>query len=160
MWEALFSLHLLRSRVERIGEGSDRLLFPVPGSLSFKRYHTLQRNSHRLALAHRLIDDRSAELVRMYAPAQPRARLQDASCSSVVPAADPTRSRGMRRRSDPCVRKTLPDVWLEATPMPSAVMTAEVSALTPNSCAAYFTTAPNGAFSGTLMLYVVGNGRN
>ena len=45
---------------------------------------------------------------------------------------DPTRSRGMMRSSEPCLRNTLPAVWAGLMPMPSLVMIADVSGETLN----------------------------
>lgn len=78
---------------------------------------------------------------------------------STVPAspycysyAAPTRSRGIRRNSEPCFRKTFPAVWLGLMPMPSSVIMAEVAGGTLNSSAANLSTAVKGVFSGTLSL--------
>eukprot|EP00244_Chara_vulgaris_P003090 TRINITY_DN1552_c0_g1_i7.p1 TRINITY_DN1552_c0_g1~~TRINITY_DN1552_c0_g1_i7.p1 ORF type:complete len:168 (+),score=5.05 TRINITY_DN1552_c0_g1_i7:443-946(+) len=62
----------------------------------------------------------------------------------------PTRSRGMSRKSDPCLRKTLPALCWGLIPTPSLVMMALVWGGTLNSSAANFNTAVNGASSGTL----------
>ncbi|GMR40296.1 hypothetical protein PMAYCL1PPCAC_10491, partial [Pristionchus mayeri] len=66
--------------------------------------------------------------------------------------AAPTRSRGISRSSLPCLRKMLPAVCEGLMPTPSFVMIAEVSGETLNSSAAYFKTAVNGVFSGTVKL--------
>lgn len=65
----------------------------------------------------------------------------------------PTRSRGIKRSSDPCLRKTLPAVWLGLIPIPSSVIIAVVAGSTLNSSAANLTTAVNGMFANTLNLY-------
>lgn len=65
---------------------------------------------------------------------------------------EPTRSRGISRSSDPCLRKTSPAVCDGLIPIPSSVIIALVAAFCLNSSAAYFNTAVNGAFSGTVKL--------
>eukprot|EP00262_Sarcandra_glabra_P008596 TRINITY_DN2217_c0_g1_i1.p1 TRINITY_DN2217_c0_g1~~TRINITY_DN2217_c0_g1_i1.p1 ORF type:complete len:121 (-),score=6.45 TRINITY_DN2217_c0_g1_i1:112-474(-) len=62
----------------------------------------------------------------------------------------PTLSRGMRRNSEPCLRKTLPALCCGLIPTPSLVIIALVWGGTWNSSAANFRTAVNGAASGTL----------
>lgn len=65
--------------------------------------------------------------------------------------------------SEPCFKKTFPDVYYNETPVPAFVIIALVAGFTLNyyfiyyyiitSSATYFTTALNGASSGTLMYY-------
>lgn len=64
----------------------------------------------------------------------------------------PTRSRGIKRSSDPCFKKTLPAVCCGLMPIPSSVMIAVVAGSTLNSSAANFTTAVNGMLPNTLKL--------
>ncbi|KAI2809080.1 asparagine-linked glycosylation protein [Blomia tropicalis] len=54
---------------------------------------------------------------------------------------EPTRSRGISRSSDPCLRKTSPAVCDGLIPIPSSVIIALVAAFCLNSSAAYFNTA-------------------
>ena len=61
----------------------------------------------------------------------------------------PTRSRGIKRNSLPCFRNMFPAVCCGLMPTPSLVMIALVFGLTLNSSAQYFSTAVNGAASGT-----------
>ena len=61
----------------------------------------------------------------------------------------PTRSRGIKRNSLPCLRKILPAVCCGLMPTPSFVIIALVLGLTLNSSAQYLRTAVNGAASGT-----------
>eukprot|EP00244_Chara_vulgaris_P003085 TRINITY_DN1552_c0_g1_i1.p3 TRINITY_DN1552_c0_g1~~TRINITY_DN1552_c0_g1_i1.p3 ORF type:complete len:107 (+),score=4.37 TRINITY_DN1552_c0_g1_i1:766-1086(+) len=56
----------------------------------------------------------------------------------------------MSRKSDPCLRKTLPALCWGLIPTPSLVMMALVWGGTLNSSAANFNTAVKGASSGTL----------
>lgn len=64
----------------------------------------------------------------------------------------PTRSRGIKRNSDPCFKNTFPAVCCGLIPMPSSDMIALVAGGTLNSSAANFNTAVNGVLSGTLNL--------
>lgn len=64
----------------------------------------------------------------------------------------PTRSRGIKRSSDPCLRKTFPAVCCGLIPIPSSVIIAVVAGSTLNSSAANFTTAVNGMLANTLKL--------
>lgn len=65
----------------------------------------------------------------------------------------PTRSRGIKRSSEPCFKKTLPAVCCGLIPIPSSVMMAVVAGSTLNSSAANFTTAVNGMLPKTLKLW-------
>jgi hypothetical protein len=69
-----------------------------------------------------------------------------------VVGAPPTLSRGMRRSSEPCFKKTSPAVWAGLIPTPSSVMIALVSGDDLNCSAANLTTAVNGVESGTLRI--------
>lgn len=64
----------------------------------------------------------------------------------------PTRSRGIKRSSEPCFKNTLPAVCCGLIPIPSSVMIAVVAGSTLNSSAANFTTAVNGMLPNTLKL--------
>uniref|UniRef100_A0A182JX85 Peptidase S1 domain-containing protein n=1 Tax=Anopheles christyi TaxID=43041 RepID=A0A182JX85_9DIPT len=68
----------------------------------------------------------------------------------------PTRSRGINRSSEPCLRNTVPAVCCGLIPIPSSVMMALVAGGTLNSSAANFRTAVKGVASGTLSLWLEG----
>ena len=72
----------------------------------------------------------------------------------------PTRSRGIKRNSLPCFRNMFPAVCCGLMPTPSLVMIALVFGLTLNSSAQYFSTAVNGAASGTWAKAFDWNGGN
>merc|ERR1711907_304294 len=61
----------------------------------------------------------------------------------------PTRSRGIKRNSEPCFKNTLPADCAGLKVRPSLVMIALVAGFTPNSSAANLSTAVKGASSGT-----------
>lgn len=64
----------------------------------------------------------------------------------------PTRSRGIKRSSEPYFIKTLPAVCCGLMPIPSSVIIADVAGSTQNSSAANFKTAVNGVDPNTASL--------
>lgn len=103
----------------------------------------LQRNTENM-------DSCEQSVYKRIVPVNKLLAIYEASNLSCIHIDDPTRSRGMRRRSLPCLRNTRPEVWAGLMPTPSAVIMALVAAGTLNSSAANCKTAVNGASSGTL----------